>query len=119
VAEALQPLTVSVAGPDGATETRLILPDPAAEYRFRPPDTAVLGAVAEATGGAISPDAAALRRSGGSSRAARRALWPGLVALSLLLWLLDVLLRRVRVFETEGPAVASGLEPRESSVVQT
>jgi uncharacterized membrane protein/uncharacterized protein YegL len=102
VTDAAQPLTVSVAGPDGTQATRLVVPDPAAEYRFRAPDLDLLGAVAQGTGGAVAPDGAALRRSAQSARAARRALWPALVGLALALWLADVLLRRVRVFESES-----------------
>jgi uncharacterized protein (DUF58 family) len=119
VTDASQPLTISVSGPDGAGQTRLILPDPAAEYRFRPPDTAVLAGIAEATGGAVSPDAAALRRSAAPTRAARRALWPALVALALLLWMLDVLLRRVRVFESEQAEATAPFESRDTTPVRT
>jgi hypothetical protein len=75
-----------------------VVPDPAAEYRFRPPDQAALESIAAATGGAVSADAAAIRRST-ESQAARRALWPMLVLAALGLWLVDVLFRRVRVFE--------------------
>jgi hypothetical protein len=102
VADATRTLTVSVPGPDGVPITRLIVPDQAAEYRFRAPDLDLLGALAQGTGGSVSPDAAALRKSAQSARAARRALWPALVGLALALWLADVLLRRIRVFESEG-----------------
>jgi hypothetical protein len=99
VANARQPLTVSVAGADAAATTRLIFPDVAAEYRFRPANEALLRGVAQATGGTWKPDAAALTNSSGAHRTARRALWPGLVVAALLLWMVDVLLRRVRLFE--------------------
>jgi uncharacterized membrane protein/uncharacterized protein YegL len=102
VTDARRTLTVSVAGPDGAEVSRLVVPDPAAEYRFRAPDLDLLGSLAQATGGAVSPDGSSLRRSAQSARAARRALWPALVGLALALWLVDVLLRRVRVFEAEA-----------------
>jgi Mg-chelatase subunit ChlD len=115
VADARQTVTVSLAGPEGQGQTRLIVPDPGAEYRFRPPDVDLLGSIAEATGGAISPDGAALRQSATSARAARRALWPALVILALVLWMADILLRRVRVFENEATEVAAGLEPRGSA----
>ena len=75
------------------------MPDPQAEYRFRPPDQAALAAIAHATGGVVSPTTDVLRKAPQSSRAARRALWPGLVIAALALWMVDVLLRRVRVFE--------------------
>jgi len=102
VADAKRTLTVSVAGPDGEQVSRLIVGDPAAEYRFRAPDLDMLGALAQGTGGSVAPDGAALRRSAQSARAARRAVWPALVGLALALWLADVLLRRVRVFEHEA-----------------
>lgn len=102
VADAKRTLTVSVAGPDGEQVSRLIVADPAAEYRFRAPDLDMLGALSQATGGSVAPDGAALRRSAQSARAARRALWPALVGLALALWLVDVLFRRVRVFEHEA-----------------
>ena len=46
----------------------------------------------------MGADATAIRRAT-ESQAARRALWPMLVLAALGLWLVDVLFRRVRVFE--------------------
>jgi Ca-activated chloride channel family protein len=80
--------------------SRLIVPDAAAEYRFRPPDEALLRSIADATGGAWRPSPDAIDKASGVNRAARRALWPALVVLALLLWLGDIALRRVRIFET-------------------
>ena len=79
--------------------SRTILPDPAAEYRFRAPDEPLLMSIASSTGGAWRPDAAGLANAAGDSRTERRPLWPTLVALALVLWFVDLLLRRVRVFE--------------------
>ncbi len=113
VTDARRTLTVSGAGPDGEQVSRLIVPDPAAEYRFRAPDLDMLGALAQGTGGSIAPDGAALLKSSQSARAARRALWPWLVGLALALWLVDVQLRRVRVFENEAAdAVGAAAVPR-------
>ncbi|HUF48873.1 MAG TPA: VWA domain-containing protein [Vicinamibacterales bacterium] len=78
---------------------RLIVPDPAAEYRFRPADRTLLDAIARTTGGASPASAEALGSTAGAARVARRALWPFLVILALVAWLGDILLRRVRVFE--------------------
>jgi hypothetical protein len=75
------------------------VPDLQAEYRFSPPDLERLRAIADATGGAVSPTSELLSQATRSSRGARRAVWPGLVIAALVLWMLDVLLRRVRVFE--------------------
>ena len=100
VADARQNLTISVSHPELGSPSRFVVPDPQAEYRFRQPDEARLTAIAQATGGVFKPTADNLRQASQSSRAARRALWPGLVIAALALWMMDVLLRRVRVFET-------------------
>ncbi len=96
VVEAADGLTLAVAGEPETT--RVVVPDVNDEYRLRPPDEPGLKALAEATGGVWQPSPAALA-STGAHRSARRALWPALVVLALGLWLLDVWLRRVRVFE--------------------
>jgi uncharacterized membrane protein len=107
MAEAAQILSLSVEGADarpataGATASTIV-PDPAAEYRFRAPDETLLRSIATATGGAYHPTPAALANATGDSRTARRPLWPPLVALALVLWFFDLLMRRIRVFE---PAV--------------
>jgi Ca-activated chloride channel family protein len=103
IVDAAQPVTISVTGPDserldGAT-VRHVVPDPAAEYRFRPPDEVLLKSMASATGGAWRPDAAALANAAGDTRTDRRPVWPALVTIALGLWFVDLLLRRVRVFE--------------------
>ena len=100
VADARQSLTISVNQPQLGSPSRIVVPDLQAEYRFRPPDEARLEAIAQATGGMFKPTTDALRKASQSSRAARRALWPALVIAALALWMVDVLLRRVRVFET-------------------
>jgi uncharacterized membrane protein len=105
IADAAQPLTVTVDGGDTVRATRLVLPDTAAEYRFRPADEARLAAIAQATGGVVNPDADAIRRST-VRQASRRALWPFLVLGALALWLADVFFRRVRVFEGAGQTAA-------------
>jgi uncharacterized membrane protein/uncharacterized protein YegL len=103
IVDAAQPVTISVTGPDserldGAT-VRHVVPDPAAEYRFRPPDEVLLKSMASATGGAWRPDAAALANAAGDTRTDRRPVWPALVTIALGSWFVDLLLRRVRVFE--------------------
>ena len=98
-ADARQPLTVSVSEAGVAAPSRLVLPDPNAEYRFNPGDVVMLRSIASATGGTLSPKPEMLRETAGSKQTVRRALWPALVAFGLVMWLVDVLLRRVRVFE--------------------
>ncbi|HUR21116.1 MAG TPA: VWA domain-containing protein [Vicinamibacterales bacterium] len=85
--------------PATAGLSRRFVPDSGSEYRFRAPDNALLSSLAASTGGRVGPDAEALRRAGTDSRAARRAMWPGLVLFSLVGWAVDLLLRRVRLFE--------------------
>jgi uncharacterized membrane protein len=92
-------VSLSIGMDEPGIRERLVIPDLAAEYRFRPADEELLEALALTTGGAYGPAADAIERREGASRVARRALWPWLVALALVCWLGDVLLRRVRVFE--------------------
>ena len=103
MADATQPITIGLEGPDANTSRGVtsgtVLPDTAAEYRFRAPDETLLRSIASATGGTWHPTAATLANSAADSRTARRPLWPWLVALALLLWFADLLLRRVRIFE--------------------
>ena len=100
VADVREPIAISVGGVEGARPTsRLLIPDPHAELRLRRPDEARLRALAEATGGAWSPTVDTLRQTSGASSTARRALWPGLVIAALALWLVDILLRRIRILE--------------------
>jgi hypothetical protein len=99
IADAAQPLTITVENAGTVPATRLVIPDTAAEYRFRAPDRDVLQSIASATGGAVGATADAIRRTS-ASQAARRALWPVLVLVALGLWLVDILLRRVRILET-------------------
>jgi Ca-activated chloride channel family protein len=101
VADATQPLTVTVDGGEAVRATRLVIPDHAAEYRFRTADDAGLAAIAQATGGRVGASGEALRRAA-QTQAARRALWPALVLAALAFWFVDILLRRIRFFEGAG-----------------
>ncbi len=102
VADAQQLLSVTTTGDggDGAPPvSRVIVPDPMAEYRFLPPDDDLLKAIATATGGAWRPTSSALANSMGDRKTERRTMWPPLLALALGLWFVDLLFRRIRVFE--------------------
>jgi len=101
VADARQPLTVSVVDrrSEASGPSRTILPDAAAEYRFRPPDEDLLKAIATATGGVFRPSPSALAPKAGERSTERRPLWPSLVIAALALWLVDLVFRRVRVLE--------------------
>lgn len=99
VVDARQPMTVEVAGNDAGVTTRAVLPDPAREYRFSPPDAVLLQSIATATGGSWAPAPQAIANTAGASRLSRRPLWPSLMLTALALWFVDLLLRRIRVFE--------------------
>ena len=64
------------------------------EYRSAPPNVALLRALSEQTGGAFAPDAAEIFRLRGDGGVTERPLWPWLAVLALLLYLLDLLVRR-------------------------
>ncbi len=85
--------------PEGAGLSRRFVPDPGAEYRFRQPDTSLLASIAASTQGSVTPEASSLDRESGDSRASRLALWPWLVLFAAFAWALDLLLRRIRIFE--------------------
>jgi Mg-chelatase subunit ChlD len=103
VADATLPLTVTMAGAEAdyanGVASRVVVPDPAAEYRFRPPDDVLLQSIASATGGAWRPAAAALATATSDRRTERRPVAPPLITLALCLWFVDLFFRRVRVFE--------------------
>ncbi|MEO8481141.1 MAG: VWA domain-containing protein [Acidobacteriota bacterium] len=82
-----------------AAAARRIVPDPDAEYRLRPPDDVRLEALAQATGGAYRPALDQVKRTTGRAQPERRALWPWLVLVAAIIWPVDVLLRRVRLFD--------------------
>jgi uncharacterized membrane protein len=102
VADASKSLTVTTTGAVAAS--RIVVPDPAAEYRFRPIDEERLKSIALSTGGAWQPTTQTLSNRTGDLRTERRPLWPALLAFALALWFLDLVFRRVRVFE---PRVAA------------
>lgn len=106
LAPADQPLTIALDAPaDVAPPSRQVLPDLDAEYRLRPTDDATLRAIAAATGGAYEPSPTVLMRQSAAQQTTRRAAWPLLVMLALALWMVDIWLRRVRLFETETDQV--------------
>lgn len=101
VADATQPFTVTTGGDDVGVASRVILPDAAAEYRFRPPEEALLKSMASATGGVWQPTPATLAAAG-DLRTERRPVWPALIAVALCLWFVDLISRRIRIFEPQG-----------------
>lgn len=65
------------------------------ELRLRPPDQALLQAIAEQTGGKFAPEPADVFAALGDHATQPRALWPWFAALALLCYLLDLAVRRV------------------------
>jgi Ca-activated chloride channel homolog len=92
-------------GKIGGITSRSSVPDPAAEFRFRAPDERFLKSMALATGGQWRPTAATLGNGAADRRTERRPVWPAFVTLALCIWFVDIVFRRIRVFE---PAVRKG-----------
>ena len=98
LSDAMRPVTLTTTDPNG-TISRIVVADPAAEYRFRPADEALLRSIASATGGTWKPDVSQLSAAPTDRHSERRPLWPALTIAGLCLWFIDLLLRRIRVFE--------------------
>jgi Ca-activated chloride channel family protein len=100
IVDADQPATVTVDGAHDATGAmRVVAVDPSAEYRWGAPDEPLLRTIAASTGGAWTPTPADILKPVASTPATHRPLWPWCVGIALALWLLDIWLRRVRLFE--------------------
>ena len=90
-------------------ERRLVVAR-ADELRLRPPDTALLQQVSRDTGGTFDPKPGDVFDVGADRAPTSTPLWPYLASLAALLWLADLALRRVRLFErcVGGPYVVPG-----------
>ena len=64
------------------------------EYRALPPNIELLRTLAEETGGKLAPSIAEVFAQNGDHSRVSRTLWPWLAALALLLYLLDIAVRR-------------------------
>jgi uncharacterized membrane protein len=69
------------------------------EYHFYPPNTELLRSISTETKGRFQPHAEDIFESNGESTALPTPLWPVLASLALVLYVTDVLLRRLRLFE--------------------
>ncbi len=96
-AAAEEPLTVSWAGDRNESAERRLLPGIDPELRYRAPDQALLRGLARATGGRYDATPDQLVATDGQTVERPLQLWPGLAAVALLLYLLNMLLRRVRL----------------------
>jgi hypothetical protein len=79
------------------------------EYLALAPDLATLGRVAEATGGRLNPEPREPFDPAGQSVSFHEDLWPRFIFAAIVVFLLDLLVRRVRMFDrkrTARPAVA-------------
>jgi len=111
IADATRRVAISTADLSGTAVERVIVPDLAAEYRFAPLDEEQLKSIAASTGGALRPPATALAAAPGDRHSKRRPLWPALTVIALISWFVDILLRRVRVFEPIVTPVAGSKDP--------
>ena len=85
------------------------------EYHFFPPDVDLLQEVAAVTGGEYAPRAEDIFATDGQSTARPIPLWPYLAFAALLLYLTDLLLRRVRLFEGATEPQAAREAPSRSA----
>ena len=69
------------------------------EYQFHPPRLELLQTISQATGGDFNPTVKDLFLDKSELTVLSKQLWPYLVALALILFFVDILLRRVRLFE--------------------
>jgi len=82
------------------------------EFHFYPPDVDLLGEVSSVTGGKFQPTTADIFSTGGETVVRRVPLWPYLALVALLLYLTDLLLRRIRLFEGAQPATVRAVPAR-------
>jgi len=82
-----------------ASATRTIVPDPVAEVPIRRAGRRAAQGDRLRHRRRLAPDPATLVNATGDQKTARRPLWPPLVGFALGLWFLDLLFRRIRVFE--------------------
>ncbi len=69
------------------------------EHRLYPPDEELLNDLAGATGGRFDPEIERIFDTGSASVTRRVELWPYLAGFALLLYLVDLFLRRIRLYE--------------------
>ncbi|MBC7174540.1 MAG: VWA domain-containing protein, partial [Polyangiaceae bacterium] len=80
------------------SQTQLSRPYPR-EYLTLEPDEALLASASRITGGTEAPHGALLFEAAGETILEHEELWSACIAAALVLYLLDLLLRRVRIFD--------------------
>jgi len=86
-------------GADSGSPSRVIAYSYPDEYHFYPPNTELLRSISNETKGRFQPHTEDIFDPNGETTALPTPLWPYLGALALMLYLTDVLLRRLRLFE--------------------
>jgi uncharacterized membrane protein len=97
---------------DGSTPTAFAGRDYPDELRFEGPDTDFLRRLAETTGGRLAATPSEALADLGDRAERRINLWPWFVSAALALYLVDLLLRRVRLFESSQAAPHAAAPPR-------
>jgi Ca-activated chloride channel homolog len=103
--EAKYPLTKKgsylfrAAGPESGGASRVIAYSYPDEYHFYPPNTEMLRSISNETKGRFQPRAEDIFSANGETATLPTPLWSFFAALALLLYVIDVFLRRVRLFE--------------------
>ena len=82
------------------------------EYLALAPDVATLGRAAAVTGGRLDPAPAAVFDPAGEAMRYHEDLWPRFVGAAIALFLLDLLVRRVRLFDRKRTFKAQGAAKR-------
>src|SRR5262245_46143254 len=86
-------------GADSGGASRVIAYSYPDEYHFYPPNTELLRSISTETKGRFQPRPPDIFDPNGETTALPTPIWPYLAGLALVLYLTDVLLRRLRLFE--------------------
>lgn len=84
---------------DGGTRSRALVYSYPDEYHFYPPNTELLRSLSAETNGRFEPEVRDVFETKDERAAAALQLWPFLTIAALVLYLADIFLRRVRLFE--------------------
>lgn len=106
-------VAVEVENADGvlASGSNGIVAGYADEFAFRDPDPQLASDIASATGGRVEPEALDVFDPAPERGAAKRELWPLLVAIALALFLIDIGLRRLVVAKGDLQVWKETLKP--------